>query len=54
LTTELHRRPLSASRLARFALAEPRRIAEEIARDKKRRELKALVKKSPSPDVPNN
>ena len=55
LTTELHRRPLSASRLARFALAEPRRIAEEMAaQDKKRRELKALAKKSPSPDVPNN
>jgi hypothetical protein len=55
LTTELHRRPLSASRLARFALAEPRRIAEEMARDKKRRrELKALAKTSPSPDVLNN
>jgi hypothetical protein len=49
LTTELHRRPLSASRLARFALAEPRRIAEEIARDIKRRKLGALTTKAPSP-----
>jgi hypothetical protein len=54
LTTELHRRPLSAARLARFALAEPRRIAEEIARDIKRRELKALAKKAPSPTDPNH
>jgi hypothetical protein len=54
LTTELHRRPLSASRLARFALAESRRIAEEIARDIKRDELRALGKKSPSPNVLNN
>jgi hypothetical protein len=52
LTTELHRRPLSAARLARFALAEPRRIAEEAAR--KRRELRARGKKSPSPNVLNN
>jgi hypothetical protein len=47
LTTELHRRPLSASRLARFALAESRRIAEETARDIKRRELRALGKTKP-------
>ena len=48
LTTELHRRPLSAARLARFALAEHRSSAEEIARKKKRRELRALAKQSPS------
>jgi hypothetical protein len=30
LTMDLHRRPLSASRLARFALLEPRRIARVI------------------------
>ena len=30
LTTELHRRPLSASRLARFALDDRRRIAKEL------------------------
>jgi hypothetical protein len=53
LTTELHRKPLSALRLARFALAESRRIAEEIARDIKRRELRALGKKSPSPNFLN-
>jgi len=45
LTTELHREPLSASRLARFALAERQSIAREI----KRKELKALAKKQPSP-----
>src|SRR6266404_5571461 len=49
LTTELHRKPLSAARLARFALAEHRRIAEETARRIKRRELRALVTKAPSP-----
>ena len=49
LTTELHRKPLSAARLARFALAEHRRIAEETARRIKRRELRALAKQSPSP-----
>jgi hypothetical protein len=48
-TTELHRRPLSASRLARFALAKHRSSAEEIARKIKRRELRALAKQSPSP-----
>jgi len=45
LTTELHREPLSASRLARFALADRQSIAREI----KRKELKALAKKQPSP-----
>lgn len=45
LTTELHRLPLSASRLARFALAERQRIAQE----NKRIELKALAKKRASP-----
>jgi hypothetical protein len=54
LTTELRRLPLSASRLARFALAEHRRIAEKTARQIKRRELRALGKKSPSPNVLNN
>src|SRR6266852_8155653 len=49
LTTELHRRPLSAARLARFALAEHRRIAEKTARQIKRRELRALATKAPSP-----
>jgi len=49
LTTELHRRPLSAARLARFALAEHRRIAEEIARQIKRPELRALATKGPTP-----
>jgi hypothetical protein len=44
LTTELRRLPLSASRLARFALAERRRIA----RENKRIELKALAKKQRS------
>ncbi len=42
LTTELHRRPLSAARLARFALAEHRSSTEKIARQIKRRELRAL------------
>jgi len=49
LTTELHRRPLSAARLARFALAEHRNSAEKDARRIKRRELRALAKQSPSP-----
>jgi hypothetical protein len=49
LTTELHRRPLSAARLARFALAEHRSSAEKDARRRKRRELRALAKQSPSP-----
>jgi hypothetical protein len=41
LTTELHREPLSASRLARFALLERQRIARSI----KRSELRALEKR---------
>jgi hypothetical protein len=41
-TTELHRRPLSASRLARFALEVRRRIAEE----RQRMEAKASAKKA--------
>jgi len=45
LTTELNRRPLSASRLARFALDERRRIARAIRRS----ELRALAKKQSSP-----
>jgi hypothetical protein len=45
LTTELHRLPLSASRLARFALYDRRRIAQEIEQS----EAKALAKKQPSP-----
>jgi hypothetical protein len=49
LTTELHRRPLSAARLARFALAEHRSSTEKIARQIKRRELRALATKAPSP-----
>src|ERR1035437_5071598 len=44
LTTDLHRRPLSASRLARFALLERQRIARAI----KRSELRALAKKQVS------
>jgi hypothetical protein len=45
LTTELHRRPLSASGLARFARGERRRIARAI----KWSELRASAKKQPSP-----
>jgi hypothetical protein len=45
LTTELRRGPLSASRLARFALAERQSIAREI----KRSALRASAKKQPSP-----
>jgi len=45
LTTDLHRRPLSASGLARCALLERRRIARAIRRS----ELKALAKKQSSP-----
>jgi hypothetical protein len=45
LTTELHRRPLSASRLARFALSEHRRKL----RAARWRQLTALVKRQPSP-----
>ena len=44
LTTELHRRPLSASRLARFALSERRRMV----RAAKWRQLRALAKRQPS------
>jgi hypothetical protein len=36
LTTELHRRPLSASRLARFALDDRRRIAQGLKRSEAR------------------
>jgi hypothetical protein len=42
LTTELHRRPLSAARLARFALDDRRRIAQEL----KRSESKSSAKKA--------
>jgi hypothetical protein len=42
LTTELHRRPLSASRLARVALDDRRRIAQEL----KQSEAKASAKKA--------
>src|SRR5258707_8792628 len=42
LTTELHRRPLSASRLARFALDGRRRIAQEL----KQSETKFAAKKA--------
>jgi hypothetical protein len=42
LTTELHRRPLSASRLARFALDDRRRIAKEL----KQSTAKASAKKA--------
>ena len=42
LTTELHRRPLSASRLVRIALSERRRIV----RAAKWRQLRALEKGS--------
>jgi hypothetical protein len=45
LTTELHRRPLSASRLARLALSERRRIV----RVAKWRQLEALAKRQTSP-----
>jgi hypothetical protein len=45
LTTDLHRRPLSASRLARFALLERRRVARVIKRD----QLRAATKSQPSP-----
>jgi hypothetical protein len=45
LTTELHRGPLSASRLARFALDDRRRIAREI----KQSEVRASAKKQASP-----
>jgi hypothetical protein len=41
LTTALHRRPLSASRLARFALDDRRRIAQEL----KQSEAKSPAKK---------
>ena len=44
LTTELHRRPLSASQLARFALDGRRGIAKEL----KRSEEKASAKMQPS------
>ncbi len=37
LTTELRRKPLSASRLARFALDDRRRIARELKRSEARR-----------------
>jgi hypothetical protein len=42
LTTELHRRPRSASRLARFALDDHRRIA----RERKRSEARPLAKEA--------
>jgi hypothetical protein len=42
LTTELHRRSLSASRLARFALDDRRRIARQL----KRSEAKPLAKEA--------
>jgi hypothetical protein len=42
LTTELHRRPLSSSRLARFALDDRRRIAKKM----KQSEAKASAKKA--------
>src|SRR6202158_3387594 len=45
LTTDLHRRPLSASRLARSALLERRRVARVI----KREQLRAPAKSQPSP-----
>jgi hypothetical protein len=45
LTRDLHRGPLSASRLARFALDDRRRTAREIERDAAR----ALAKKRRSP-----
>src|SRR6202022_4245856 len=45
LTTELHRKPLSASRLARFALSERRRIL----RAAKWRQIIALREKAPPP-----
>jgi len=45
LTAELHRLPLSASRLARFALDDRRHIAQEA----KQSEAKALAKRQPSP-----
>ncbi len=47
LTTDLHRRPLSASQLARFALSERRRIV----RAAKWRQLGALTKRQPSSNV---
>jgi hypothetical protein len=45
LTTDLHRRPLSASRLARAALLERRRVARVI----KWNQLRAAAKNQPSP-----
>jgi hypothetical protein len=45
LTTDLHRRPLSASRLARFALQERRHVARVI----KWKKLMAVAKSQPSP-----
>jgi hypothetical protein len=45
LTTDLHRRPLSASRLARVALLERRRVARVI----KWNQLRAAAKNQPSP-----
>jgi hypothetical protein len=45
LTTDLHRRPLSASRLARFALQERRHVARVI----KWKKLTAAAKSQPSP-----
>ena len=48
LTTELHRGALSAARVARFALDDRRRIAQEL-KELKQSEAKASVKKQPSP-----
>ena len=48
LTTELHRGPLSASRLARFALADRAREMA-LARKQIEREARALAKKQPAP-----
>lgn len=45
LTTEQHRLPLSASRLARVALRERQRVARKIRRD----QLRAAAKSQPSP-----
>jgi hypothetical protein len=47
LTTELHRSPLSAGRLARFALKEHRGNAEKL----KRSQAKAAARKQPSSDA---
>jgi glucose-6-phosphate-specific signal transduction histidine kinase len=46
LTTELHRNPLSASRLARYALDDRRKIARELEQDAAKAVARVLAKKA--------